>query len=123
MTHNERVLHLLSDHRWHTHHEVYALHVIGHSRIADLRKRGHRIEHRRNGDVSEYRLLNAPQVAPSPEPPRLGCVEQDSDQDRSVTDTGRGHSSALVAAANRPAAVTAADAPALQPTLWEGEAA
>ncbi len=42
-THCERVLTLLSDGQPHTHHELYDLRVIAHSRVSDLRKRGHRI--------------------------------------------------------------------------------
>lgn len=56
MTHNERVLALLSDRQPHSHHEIYGLFVIGHSRIADLRKRGHVIESWRDGDDYMYRL-------------------------------------------------------------------
>jgi hypothetical protein len=58
MTHNERVLNLLKDHKPHTHHELYALHVIGHSRIADLRRQGHVIAVWREGDNYLYRLLS-----------------------------------------------------------------
>ena len=63
-THCERVLQLLSDHRPHSHHELYALHVIAHSRISDLRKRGHVIEQWREGDDYLYRLVR-------PEPVQL----------------------------------------------------
>jgi hypothetical protein len=56
VTHNERVLELLSDGKPHTHHEIYGLFVIGHSRIADLRKRGHVIESWRDGDDYMYQL-------------------------------------------------------------------
>jgi len=56
MTHNERVLRLLSDGRPHTHHELYDLHVVAHSRISDLRKRGHVIESWRDGDNYVYQL-------------------------------------------------------------------
>jgi hypothetical protein len=61
MTHCERVLALLSDGQPHTHHELYALNVIAHSRVAELRKRGYEIEHRReerDGEqVSVYQLV------------------------------------------------------------------
>ncbi len=57
MTHNERVLELLSDGKPHSHHEIYALYVIGHSRIADLRKQGYRINQWRDGDDYWYQLL------------------------------------------------------------------
>lgn len=58
MTHCERVLQLLSDHKPHTHHELYALRVIGHSRIADLRRQGHVIAVWREGENYLYRLLS-----------------------------------------------------------------
>lgn len=58
MTHNERVLDLLSDGEPHSHLELYNLHVIAHSRIADLRKQGHRIMQWRDGDLYFYRLLD-----------------------------------------------------------------
>lgn len=56
-THNERVLALLADGQPHTHHELYQLHVIAHSRVADLRKAGHTIEQWRDGDNYLYRLI------------------------------------------------------------------
>jgi hypothetical protein len=43
VTHNQRVLSLLSDGKPHSHSEIYALHVVGHSRIADLRRQGYNI--------------------------------------------------------------------------------
>ncbi len=55
-THCERVLQLLSDCKPHSHHSIYGLGVIGHSRISDLRKRGHRIEQWRDGDNYFYQL-------------------------------------------------------------------
>lgn len=66
MTHNERVLALLQDGKPHTHHELYALHVIAHSRVADLRARGHLIEQWREGDNYLYRLLTEPEDKPRP---------------------------------------------------------
>ena len=67
MTHNERVLALLSDGEPHTHHELYGLHVVAHSRVSDLRKRGHQIEQWRDGDLYVYRLLDsAAEVLTSP---------------------------------------------------------
>lgn len=59
MTHNERVLQLLSDGKPHSHHELYALHVIAHSRVSELRKRGHRIDQWRDGDQYLYQLKDA----------------------------------------------------------------
>lgn len=60
MTHNEKVLQLLRDGKPHSHHELYALHVIAHSRVADLRKRGYVIEQWREGDNYFYRLIDSP---------------------------------------------------------------
>jgi hypothetical protein len=61
MTHAQRVLDLLSDGKPHQHHELYRLGVIAHSRVADLRKRGHNIvcwtERVRGETVSVYQLL------------------------------------------------------------------
>lgn len=67
MTHKQRVLALLSDRKPHSHHELYALHVIAHSRIADLRRDGHEIECWRDGDLSYYRLVSLaqPEAFPS----------------------------------------------------------
>ena len=58
MTHNERVLRLLKDHKPHTHHELYQLHVIAHSRISDLRRQGHVIAVWREKGDYYYRLLS-----------------------------------------------------------------
>ena len=71
MTHNEKVLALLSDGQPHSHHSLYALNVIAHSRISDLRKRGHTIEMWRDGDDYMYRLQDSagPGVLPSSEVP------------------------------------------------------
>ena len=66
MTHNEKVLALLSDGKPHTHHEIYGLFVIGHSRIADLRKRGHIIESWRDGDDYLYQLCAGEPSVSSP---------------------------------------------------------
>ena len=68
MTHNERVLQLLSDGKPHSHRELYGLYVIAHSRVSDLRKRGHDIEMWRNGDDYMYRLLSQGQSTPSGSP-------------------------------------------------------
>jgi hypothetical protein len=57
MTHNERVLALLSDGAPHSHHELYALHVMGHSRISNLRQQGHVIECWRDGSSYWYQLI------------------------------------------------------------------
>lgn len=57
MTHNEKVLALLSDGQPYSHREMYGLFVMAHSRVADLRKRGHDIRCWREGDLYFYRLL------------------------------------------------------------------
>ncbi len=57
MTHKQRVLHLLSDGRPHSHLEGYQLGVMLHSRVADLRADGHEIACWRYGDLYLYRLL------------------------------------------------------------------
>lgn len=57
LTHTARVLQLLSDGRPHTHRELYDLHVIAHSRVADLRRLGHTIETWRDGGDYLYRLV------------------------------------------------------------------
>lgn len=59
MTHCDRVLALLSDGEPHHHHELYSLNVIAHSRISDLRKRGHTIEMWREDDLYFYRLIDS----------------------------------------------------------------
>lgn len=52
-----RVLALLSDGKPHSHHEIYAIGCVAHSRIDELRKRGHRISPaRRVGDLYVYQL-------------------------------------------------------------------
>ena len=56
-THKQRVLALLSDGQPHTHHELYALHVVAHSRISDLRNDGHLIAQWREGDDYIYQLV------------------------------------------------------------------
>ena len=66
MTGCEKVLALLADGRWHDHHALYALNVIAHSRVAELRKRGHVIQHERRGDLYCYRLIFSPEAAPAP---------------------------------------------------------
>ena len=57
MTHKQKVLRLLGDRQPHTHHELYALGCVAHSRIADLRKDGHTIRQWRDGDHYLYQLV------------------------------------------------------------------
>lgn len=56
MTHNARVLALLSDGQPHSHGELYDLNVVAHSRVAALRKQGHTIDCWRDHGVYWYRL-------------------------------------------------------------------
>lgn len=63
MSHCERLLEVLSDGQEHPHTELYRLGMMVHSRVSDLRKRGHNItQHVRRVDgrnVSFYRLLGS----------------------------------------------------------------
>lgn len=59
LSHNERVLRLLSDGKAHSFMELYRLNVIAHSRVAELRKRGHKIVCWREKDDYFYRLESA----------------------------------------------------------------
>ena len=77
MTHCERVLDLLSDGQPHTYRELYDLRVMAHSRVADLRKRGHVIDCWRDGDDYLYQLkaspsASSPESGPADEPPPGG---------------------------------------------------
>ena len=56
MSHKQRVLELLSDHKPHSHHELYRLGCVAHSRISDLRKDGHLIRQWRENDLYLYQL-------------------------------------------------------------------
>lgn len=77
-SHCALLLELLSDGAWHSHLEIYALHIVGHSRVAELRGRryGYVIEQRRrkvgSGDTEyRYRLVAAPAENATPLLPRL----------------------------------------------------
>lgn len=61
-THDEKVLALLSSGEPVSHLSIYALHVVGHSRIASLRSKGYTIVSRREGDLYWYRLIGEPQA-------------------------------------------------------------
>lgn len=52
-----------------SHLELYALGVVAHSRISDLRKRGHRIEKTRKDDLWVYRLLDGGDRRPGTDDP------------------------------------------------------
>lgn len=63
MTQCDRVLAILADGKEHSHHDFYGFCVL-HSRISELRARGHQIEVRRDGDTYLYRLVPA-EVSPA----------------------------------------------------------
>src|SRR3972149_11474010 len=58
-THCTRLLDVLADGKPHDHLSLYRLNMIVHSRVSELRKRGYRIEMRRDGGLYLYRLLHA----------------------------------------------------------------
>jgi hypothetical protein len=55
-THCDQLLQVLSDGRPHDHRQLYALGMVVHSRVADLRSKGHDIVCWREGDTSFYKL-------------------------------------------------------------------
>ena len=59
MTQKQAVLNLLSDRKPHTHHELYALGCVAHSRVSDLRADGHVINQWRLGDKYLYQLVGS----------------------------------------------------------------
>jgi hypothetical protein len=56
VTHCDQLLQVLSDGRPHDHRQLYALGMVVHSRVADLRSKGHDIVCWREGDTSFYKL-------------------------------------------------------------------
>jgi len=62
-----RILALLDDGCWHTHHELYAIGCVAHSRIAELRRRGYEFDKRRittgGEQIWEYRLAREAKAA------------------------------------------------------------
>lgn len=81
MTHTERVLELLADGEPHSHHEGYALNVMFHSRVADLRRQGYRIDCWRDGDLYKYRLrspVGEPSQASGEKPAATGDGEAEA---------------------------------------------
>lgn len=64
MTHDDRVLALLSDGEPHSHHELYQLRVVAHSRVASLRRKGFVIECWREDDLYLYRLVGERDASP-----------------------------------------------------------
>jgi hypothetical protein len=71
-THKERVLRLLSDGNRHSHLEGYALGIMLHSRVADLRRDGYTIICKRKGDMYWYRMqLEADTATPERKPAEM----------------------------------------------------
>lgn len=71
----QRILDVLADGREHSHHEFYGWCVL-HSRIAELRRRGHEIEVRRDGDLYLYRLVSSAAATADAAPaPRIGAED------------------------------------------------
>jgi hypothetical protein len=56
VTHCDQLLQVLSDGRPHDHRQLYALGMVVHSRISDLRRRGIAIRHWRENGTSFYQL-------------------------------------------------------------------
>lgn len=83
VTHTQQVLALLSDRQPHSHHEMYELRVMAHSRVADLRRMGYTVECWREHGIYWYRLLddgcqaNGADESPLPEAP---IIEQPDGQ-------------------------------------------
>lgn len=62
-THEQRLLAVLRDGKPHSHRDLYRLGMVVHSRVAVLRRRGHRIDCRRDGDEYLYRLVDGEAAA------------------------------------------------------------
>jgi hypothetical protein len=100
VTHCERVLDLLSDGREHSHHELYALNVVAHSRVAELRGRDYEISQRRvvgaGGEPDYlYQLVSSPRpVALEPPQDQRPGPEEEPLRDAEVQATGAVRASA-----------------------------
>ncbi len=90
MSHCDQILHALRDGQWHTTHDLYAElgGMILHSRISDLRKKGHNVEgrhvpHQTGARGYEYRLLPSVtyiEVARTRRPPALSPLGAAAEQ-------------------------------------------
>jgi hypothetical protein len=58
VTHCDQLLQVLSDGRPHDHRQLYALGMVVHSRVNDLRSKGHTILCWREGDTSFYQYVS-----------------------------------------------------------------
>lgn len=125
MTHNERVLEALRGGPK-THHELYGLGVIAHSRIADLRAQGHEIECDKSGDVYTYRLvgeleeggLAADPSSSSPLPtPAVDCPPLPEESDHGTAGAGSGRTAEKRPVGSRPVQTCGSPAPPEQLTL------
>lgn len=72
MTHKQAVLKLLSDRKPHSHHELYGLGCVAHSRISDLRRDGWTIRQWREDGLYLYQLEGRvlEEASASPDPVR-----------------------------------------------------
>lgn len=82
-----------------SHHELYQLGVIAHSRIADLRRKGHQIECEKQNGLYVYSLLSEPE--PQAEKGSLGAAvmrerKPAPDEAPSGSESGDAHLSAPV---------------------------
>lgn len=117
MTHGERILNVLADGRWHTTANIHrhAGNMIVHSRISELRAKGHAIEHenvpgKRGAIGHRYRWTNIPddyrRRETPPTMPAPGIPSTPATAYRIYTFNGtRGHDLRCVAAAASPEAL------------------
>lgn len=88
----QRLLQVLSDGKPHGHAELYRLGMIVHSRVADLRKQGYRIDCRPLGRVNGRAVYEYQLQAPLEEP-QSSAFGDEPILARMATDAGRGSSS------------------------------
>jgi hypothetical protein len=132
VTHAEKILELLSDGQPHSHHELYALGCVAHSRVSDLRAKGYAIDCWREGDLSMYRLVATDPAAAEaetrrPHPSRVDRSESRYGQTQrsgsaGVT-SGEGRASCRSEAAPAPSAVAAPLLSGEQLSFWTAAAA
>lgn len=91
-TQSALILELLGDGRWHSSAEILgAVPCIVHSRVAELRKKGHRIEHETRGTGatgSVYRLVGSVTLAEPGTSVRLGPDEIPGSASVAASDLG-----------------------------------
>ena len=93
----DRLLEALSDRRPHHHLELYGLRMIVHSRISDLRKRGHHIrswsESHPNGRRHYYQLVGPLAQPESSQPARHACLSSAEQESSATSEAGSGYAS------------------------------